>query len=78
MARILRTHPTEELKIMGWIIQHPEQDLWAGNRWTHATALATVYDDPDKAQVVADAFHLADCTYDRNLARNTKIGRAHV
>ena len=56
---------------MGWIIQHPEQGLWAGNRWTYATALATVYDDPDKAQVVADAFHLADCTYDRNLARNT-------
>lgn len=54
-----------------WIVQHSAHGLWAGNQWTHALPLATEYEDPDKALTVADAFHLADCSFDHAKARET-------
>jgi hypothetical protein len=60
-----------ELCAPKWIVQHKKHGLWAGNQWTHSIHEATTYTDPDKALIVADSFHLADCTYDRTLARNT-------
>lgn len=43
--------------------------LWTGSGWTQDYGLARLYEDPDSAQDMADALHLAGSNYDHEKAR---------
>jgi hypothetical protein len=45
--------------------------LWTGHGWTQDPNLAHRYENPDEAQDMADALHLAGCTFDHAKARRT-------
>jgi hypothetical protein len=43
--------------------------IWSGNMFGTKSELFTQYESGDEAQETADAFHLADCSFDHEKAR---------
>ena len=49
-----------------WLVHatfEDNQKLWSGNGWTDIQEMAVRYENPDKAQEIADGLHFASCGF---------------